>query len=280
MSKIAVVVLHYETIEDTLECVNSLLNQKYDDFDIIVVDNGSIHGRIQEYKKDFADNDRIVFLRSDENLGFAKGNNLGFEYAKNNLKSDIIILANNDLVFKQDSFLAKVDEACLRERFDVAGPKIISLVDGMNQNPVARGFRTTNDVKKKRMKLRILQAASYIGMDTVIKRYFSKPVREFDPQSGGDYQLFGACLIFANRFLKERNGLYPGTFMYVEEDILRWQIESEQMDMYYLDTAVVYHKEGSSTGSVYKKNRARRQFFYKYSIESIELLLSLMREKE
>ena len=40
-SKVAIIVLNWNGLRDTLECIESVLNQDYDNFVIIVVDNGS-----------------------------------------------------------------------------------------------------------------------------------------------------------------------------------------------------------------------------------------------
>ena len=45
MCRIAVIILHYENLQDTLECINSLNTQDEKNFDIVVVDNGSKNGK-------------------------------------------------------------------------------------------------------------------------------------------------------------------------------------------------------------------------------------------
>ena len=108
MIKIAFVVLHYETLDDTSECIDSLKKYIVDDsVKIVVVDNGSVHGKLNTIEEKYK-SDSVIFLYSDENLGFAKGNNIGFKYAKEKLQSDIIILANNDLIFRQEDFVDKL----------------------------------------------------------------------------------------------------------------------------------------------------------------------------
>ena len=62
-------------------------------------------------------NDKIHFIESGENLGFAKGNNIGFHYAKYELHSDIIILANNDLIFEQVDFMDQIEKVNDRESY-------------------------------------------------------------------------------------------------------------------------------------------------------------------
>lgn len=276
MYKIAVVILHYENLKDTVECINSLNEQREKNFDIVVVDNGSKNEKLESIEYMFSNKENMHFLYSKTNLGFAKGNNLGFDYAKNKLNAEIIVLANNDLVFTQVDFIEKVQELYIEKEFDVAGPKIISLVDGMNQNPVARMFYKKKDVQKRYLKTLILYVLNMVDLDVVFRKILAKPIQEFEYDGIKDFQLYGACLIFGPGYVEKNNGLYPGTFMYSEEDILRYQIDKEHLKMVYLDEIEVKHKEGASTSAVYKKSRLKRKFHYKWSLNSLRQLLKLM----
>lgn len=278
MNRIAVVVLHYENARDTAECLNSLLEQDFQDFDVVVVDNGSVRGKIDEIKEDYKERENFHFIISKDNLGFAKGNNLGFKYAKKELHSNIIILANNDLLFEERDFLTKLSNMYKGSKFDVAGPRIVSLVDGMNQNPVSRMFACKKDAEIRLIKTRVLYVVSFLNLDTVLKNKFAHPITQFEYKEGTDFQLHGACLIFGEQYIRDHDGLYDGTFMYGEEDILRFQVEKENLKMKYLNDIEVKHKEGSSTNSVYKKAKSKRQFFYKWRIDSLKHLLRLMNQ--
>ena len=137
---ITVVVLHYENIKDTRECLDSLkkyLDDTKNNINVVVVDNGSIKEKTAAIEKEYL-NDKIHFIESGENLGFAKGNNIGFHYAKYELHSDIIILANNDLIFQQVDFMDQIEKEMTENHIDVAGPRIISLVDHVHGEAVLR----------------------------------------------------------------------------------------------------------------------------------------------
>ena len=126
--EVAIVVLHYESLDDTKECLDSL--KKYfdkNDIRVIVVDNGSVNGKLSKIESQYKEIKQIEFIYSNENLGFAKGNNLGYKFAKKKYKPRVIVLANNDLIFEQEDFFDKLLENQKRLEFDVAGPKIISL---------------------------------------------------------------------------------------------------------------------------------------------------------
>ena len=173
---ITVVVLHYENIKDTRECLDSLkkyLDDTKNNINIVVVDNGSIKEKTAAIEKEYL-NDKIHFIESGENLGFAKGNNIGFHYAKYELHSDIIILANNDLIFQQVDFMDQIEKEMTENHIDVAGPRIISLVDHKNQNPVPYVHPDLASVKKRIFKLQVLRMMCYFGVDKFFQSIFSK----------------------------------------------------------------------------------------------------------
>jgi len=72
--KIAIVILNWNGYEDTSECIISLKKITYDNYKIIVVDNGSRQEDYLLLKKNFPE---IEAVRSESNLGFTGGNNLG-----------------------------------------------------------------------------------------------------------------------------------------------------------------------------------------------------------
>ncbi len=84
-SSVAIILLNWNGFEFTQACIESLLQVKYRDFKIILVDNGSVDDSLHKLSGLFPD---VFFLESKENLGFTGGNNLGMNYA---WKRDLII---------------------------------------------------------------------------------------------------------------------------------------------------------------------------------------------
>lgn len=278
MGNIVFVILHYETLDDTRKCVDSLTKYLQDPkVQIVLVDNGSANGRLASIEPDYKDQIRIHFLRSEENLGFAKGNNIGYRFAKEELNAQIIILANNDLVFEQEDFIEKLLRCYEQTAFDVAGPRILSLMDGKNQNPVAVQYASRRDINKRILKDSILRFLSHLNLDKVLKKFVAKEIPEVNYIQGMDFQLHGACMFFANRYLVCYDGLYDKTFMYGEENILKYIVKRDGLKMEYLDDLCVYHKEGSSTGAIYGKGKRQRQFYYKWNLDSCKKLRNLMK---
>ena len=122
---IVFVVLHYNNLKETEKCVASL--KKYlsnSNVHVVIVDNGSTVNTLDKLKKQNK-NSQIHYIISKKNLGFSRGNNLGFKYAKTKLNANIIVLTNNDTWFEQKDFI-DVLLTHYKNGFDVAGPKILT----------------------------------------------------------------------------------------------------------------------------------------------------------
>lgn len=269
------VILHYENLKDTNKCVNSLKKYLSPTVNIVIVDNGSEKEIID--CNTFVDQN-IFVIKSKNNLGFARGNNLGFKYAKNKLKAKIIILANNDLVFKQKAFMARLYEH-YREGFDIAGPQIISLNTKANQNPVPVQYKNIHMVNVRIIKDIILLTLAHLGIDEFFRKYFAKQPADIQYE-GGEFQLHGACLLFSGNYLGKYDGLYPGTFMYNEEDILKLISNDRNLKMEYFKDLAVFHQEKASTKHNYGNGKEKRIFYYRESIKSLIKLRKLMNGSE
>lgn len=294
------VILHYLAIEDTLECVNSILeNIVYKNYNIVIVDNGSENDSLSILNSELGMLDNVFIIESEENLGFAKGNNLGYEFAKNELDAESIIMINNDTVIEQKNFLSKIDEIYVETHYDILGPDIISLKDNQHQNPYkikTMDFSLENVAKqlKSRRVSRFLNK-TYIQQfgvkvyKKVLKRYLKK-YREksrmknrvqfnYEERIEG-HKLHGSCYIFSPQFVKKYNGLYSQTFMYMEEDILFYIAKKENMRLLYDPSVTIFHKEDSSTNALLSSNRMKLEFIYKNEIDSLKELAKIIDDNE
>jgi len=79
--RVAIIILNWNGLYDTTECVNSILECNYtaNNYRIIVINNGSDGEEGQDLKKLFGD--RVDIIELESNQGFVKGNNIGFNFA-------------------------------------------------------------------------------------------------------------------------------------------------------------------------------------------------------
>lgn len=283
---ISFVILHYMTIEDTIECIESIKkNVDYNNYSIVVVDNGSQNDTGKQLKSKYDDFRNINTILSNENLGFAKGNNLGYKYAKYENNADLIVMINNDTIINQTSFCRKLVKFYNKDKFHIAGPNIISLVDNKKQNPTKKIFNTKNDVIRMKNKFKLLLNLNHIKCDSLFELVLAhiNKIRKRENISQcineDNFQLHGSCLIFSPLYIEKYDGLYDKTFMYIEECILKYIADRDNLIMKYYDDLTIYHKEDSSTNAYMGKGYKKRKFYYKNSIESCNVLINLMREE-
>ncbi len=104
---VGVVVLTWNGCQDTVACLRSLAVATGASLRVIVVDNGSADGTADVVRREFPD---AELVRSEQNLGFAGGNNLGIERALE-LGVDFVLVLNNDTEVEPGAVAALVDEA-------------------------------------------------------------------------------------------------------------------------------------------------------------------------
>lgn len=104
---VAVVVLCFNGRDDTLACLASLERTRWPRLSVIVVDNGSTDGTIDAVRSECPD---VTAIRSEENLGFAEGNNVGLRAALD-YGADYVLLLNNDTIADERLVAALVAEA-------------------------------------------------------------------------------------------------------------------------------------------------------------------------
>lgn len=116
MDRIAIVIVHYNTDEDTTDCLRSLAKVKVGNWEqqIYVIDNGSKEPYVLPLT---GMPKNVELLRSESNLGFTGGTNLGIQDSLAFFQPDYVLLLNSDTVLKPD-FLVKLHSAA-KERPDV-----------------------------------------------------------------------------------------------------------------------------------------------------------------
>lgn len=96
--KITIIIVNWNGKKDTIECLNSLQTIEFDNFDVLVVDNGSVDDSVQEISRRFPE---VTVVATGKNLGFAEGNNIGILDAIKR-GAEYVFLLNNDTVVDQN----------------------------------------------------------------------------------------------------------------------------------------------------------------------------------
>ena len=166
------VVLHYLAYDMTINCVNSLLDTfKNNKIKIVIVDNFSPNKsgeRLHRYYKDNTDVDVILNL---ENQGFAKGNNVGYNFLKEIGYFKYMVVLNNDIIISDNNFYNKIVRIDSEYNFSVLGPDIYNPLLNFHQSPSRRDGITLSQVEQEKTvyEKRLKNLFLYVLIDSLKK---------------------------------------------------------------------------------------------------------------
>lgn len=261
---VAVIVLNWNGWRDTLECLDSLRAQAYPRFRMIVVDNGSSDDSVTrikawasgpkplllvEYDAAQAEqggtkegeaalaaatsSDAVVLISAGENLGFAKGNNLGARYALAH-GPEFIWLLNNDTVVLPDT-LEKLSGFLIGEPAYAA---------------------VTGQTRYYGDRERIWNCGGQLTWYGTRRYEFRHAPAGTAPKAGARKITFmtGCAPLFRASVLNEL-GLLPTRFFFGEEDFeLSHAMMAKGHPMACLYDALIYHKVSASANLAAKDN--------------------------
>lgn len=219
---VSIVTVNYNQSKVTCELIESLRKITYNNIEIFVVDNGSPSDNPDVIKEEYPE---IILLKTNENLGFAGGNNYAFPYCK----GKYVLLINND---------TEVDPGFLEPLVELleSDPKI-GIVNPRIQYYYSPG---------------IIQHGGYTPFNFITIRNFSIGYGKKDDgqfmnisESGST---FGAAMLVPLKVIKEVGMLADIFFLYYEEHDWAAHIKKAGYSTYYNGKSLVYHKESISTG--------------------------------
>jgi GT2 family glycosyltransferase len=109
MPKVYIIVLNYQSYEDTINYVKLLQSQKNINLNILVVDNDSPNDSYQYLKDKLKEIKNVEVVKSKKNGGYAYGNNFGLRYIQNK-DFDFVIISNNDILIDNEYLIYKLTQ--------------------------------------------------------------------------------------------------------------------------------------------------------------------------
>ncbi len=230
MPKVSIIIAHHNGEDLLRRCLDTLFAQTFEDFEVLLVDNGSTDESVNMVRSRFPE--RMSILENDSNLGFAEANNQGMAAAK----GELVLLLNNDtecspsflgdLVAAADnhpeysSFACKVLIHSSRGYIDSTG--LLLYLDGICRS---RGWLEPDDGR------------------------FDEPVEVMAP--------CGCAALFRRSCLEDTGFFDPRYFAYLEDLDLGIRARLLGHRCLYVPTSPVYHVKSSTTG----KHSREKAFF-------------------
>jgi len=120
LPKVTIIILNWNGMEDTIECLESLKNITYPNYETLVVDNGSTDGSVECIRERYPD---IEILENKDNLGFAEGNNVALRLLGDR-GTKYCLLLNNDTVVDPYFLSELVDIIENDKKIGIVGPTV------------------------------------------------------------------------------------------------------------------------------------------------------------
>lgn len=222
--RVAVVILTWNHVQDTLECLDSLQTQTCQPYSTLIVDNGSSDDTIARVGQAFP---RARIIANGRNLGYAEGNNVGLRAALRD-EIDFVLVVNNDTILAPNCLEGLVSELAAHPESAAAAPKIV-----FHSAPT-----------------RLYYAGGIIhgGWHVTHRGFGEEDAAEFD--SASETPWLTGCAVLMRRAVLERIGLFEPKFFLLFEDT-DWSMRARRAGytLRYAPQARLRHKASLSFGS-------------------------------
>lgn len=268
---ITFIILHYNNIEDTIECINSL---KKFDCKIIIVSNSQDYENLEKIKSKV---DKVIINK--ENLGFAKANNIGCSYAIKKYNPDFLSVINNDIIINQEDFITQIKKLYNKYQFDVLGPKILP-EESESNNPF-KAYKSLEEINEKiKYTKKLIKVYNNVIIRNILNIYLKikkslnkQQVNQIITKDVVNEPLHGCALIFSKKYYERYKDIfYNKTFLYHEEEFLYYRCIHDDLKFVYSPSIELIHKEGMSLNKEYKNNYKKLLFRNKEILKSLQLL--------
>lgn len=221
---VSIIIVNWNGKRLLKDCFTTLFNITYKNFEVIFVDNGSIDGSIAEIKKlglKKEDIKKIKVVKNKTNLGFAEGNNVGYEVAK----GELVLFLNNDTVIEKH-FLEPLVKVLLSD------PKIAGV------QPKILAYPTTAKIDSVGSYLLSTGFLYHPGHNKVDSHKFETQDEIFTMK--------GACMLFKKDILDKIGVFETSYFAYFEETDMCHRVWLAGYKNVYTPKSIIYHKGGET----------------------------------
>ena len=211
---ISIIILNYNAGELLENCVNSVFETKYKNFEVIVVDNVSTDGSHKKCKEKFK---KIQLIENSKNFGYCEGNNIGIKKAK----GEFIVILNPDTIVAPnwlDEFLI----AYSKFGDGLYQPKILSLYE--------------KDVLQSTGNMIHLFGFGFARDKGTIDDNQFQEIEKIGYASG-------TCLFTSTKVLDKIGLLDNFLFLYHDDLDLGWRAAQLGINSYFVPTASIFHAE-------------------------------------
>lgn len=229
-----IIILNWNGIDDTTECINSVLQLENSVFHIYLVDNASDNNEGDQLESLYADSDNITVIQNTENLGFTGAHIRIWEEVFANQKDlEFITLLNNDTTVDSNWLTALLSEAHLKKA-DIVSSKMIQYYERSKMDNAGHKMINTGEILP-------------IG--------HGDPIENYDSDLENIGACAGACLYRAS-MIKQIDFFDPEFTTGYEDAEFGLRATIAGYKSVYSPKAIVYHKMGQSVKKIFNETYA------------------------
>ena len=242
--RVSIIILNWNSYEVTLDFLLSLRKIDYPNFEMVLVDNGSVDGSAAGLLENVPE---IRLIRNSANLGFAGGCNVGMRDALRR-GTDYLLLLNNDTIVAPDFLSQLVRFTESDENIGAASPKVL-FFDHPDRLNYAGGEHTRWRLFPKMLGLRQLDDGRY------------DKIREVSFLTG--------CAFLIKAEVVRRIGVLEEIYFHFYEDI-EWSLRIGQAGYkeFYVPAAKIWHKEH------YVTDKSQGKGFIEFSVARASMIFA------
>jgi len=219
--KVGIVLVNYNGLNFQNDCIKTIKNMSYSNYEIIVVDNASTDKSMEMLKQYYPE---VTIIECEENHGVAKGNNIGIRYAIDN-GSQYILLLNND---------TEIDAELLTEMIKKADENILITPKIYYYNPSNLLWYAGGEINLNKATTTHYGYGEYDN-----GQYDKETLVKYTPT---------CCLLVHKSVFNEIGLMDEKYFMYYDDTDFCVRINKSKYSILYCPSAVLWHKVSSSTG--------------------------------
>ncbi len=232
MIDLSIIIVNWNSLDYLKACLRSIQNSAINfNHEVIVVDNASQEHCESAIKKEFP---KIIFIQSKENLGFARANNLGFQYSS----GKNILFLNPDTEVFSDAVIILNKELNRLEDAGAIGGRLLNS-DGSIQTSCIQSFPTIlNQVLNFDILRRLFPRLKIWGMRPLF----------LDPKHPAEVEVISGAALLVKREIFQQVGLFSSDFfMYTEDVDLCYKIAKHNYKNYFTNKATIIHHNGGAS---------------------------------
>jgi hypothetical protein len=232
--QVSVIIVSYNTKDLTKKCISSVFEKTENiDFEIIVIDNASKDGSVEELNKIFQD--KITIIVSKENLGFGKANNLGIKKAT----GKYVFLLNSDTELINNAIKIFYDYMEQNEKVGICGGNLYD----ENMQPT---FSCNNTISSFFSYFFHKYIYPLTKIYCLVTKKHIYPYFNYTDKIKNVGDIIGADMFIRKELLDKHGGFDENIFLYREDTELNYRIYNNGYSIVSVPQAKIFHFCGKS----------------------------------